>query len=121
MARPVKLRKVCCLPENRRFGPLGVQAGKRERIIMEVDEYEVIRLIDLEGFCQNECAEQMGVSRPTVQRIYTEARRKMAESLINGKMIFIEGGDYKLCPSQNGCYKKGCRRRESEGDCRKKE
>lgn len=110
MARPVKLRKVCCLPDNRRFGPLGVHAGQRERIIMEVDEYEVIRLIDLEGFSQEECASQMDVSRPTIQRIYTGARKKIAESLINGKLLIIEGGEYKLCGSKFGCCGKGCRK-----------
>ncbi|MGO3017787.1 MAG: DUF134 domain-containing protein [Anaerococcus sp.] len=110
MARPVKLRKVCCLPENKRFGPLGVNAGDREQIIMDVDEYEAIRLIDLEGFSQEECALQMDVSRPTVQRIYTEARKKMAESLINGKTLIIDGGEYKLCNDSFGTCGRGCRK-----------
>ena len=112
MARPVKLRKICSLPDDNKFGPLGVNAGQREQINMALDEYEVIRLIDLEGFSQEECATQMDVSRPTIQRIYIEARKKIAESLINGKVIFISGGEYKLCDdSADGCGR-GCRRQK---------
>lgn len=110
MARPVKLRKVCRLPKDTKFGPLGVQAGHREQIIMELGEYEVIRLIDLEGFSQEECAIQMDVSRPTIQRIYTEARKKIAESLINGKVLIIDGGEYRLCDGLSDGCGRGCRR-----------
>lgn len=78
---------------------------------MTVDEYESIRLIDLEGFNQEECAQQMNVARSTVQGIYTEARRKLAEALVNGKVLHIEGGEYRLCEDHgNGCGR-GCRRR----------
>lgn len=97
MARPRKWRKVCSLPENNRYGPLGVQANKREFIAMLVDEYETIRLIDLEGFTQEECSDQMHIARTTVQRIYSDARKKIAQSLVEGKVLVIEGGDYKLC------------------------
>jgi hypothetical protein len=77
---------------------------------MTVDEYETIRLIDLNGFTQEECASQMNISRTTVQGIYDEARRKLAESLVNGKVLWIEGGEYKLCDgSGNGCGRGGCR------------
>lgn len=95
MARPRKWRKVCCLPESNRFGPLDIPID--QFIIMTVDEYETIRLIDLEGLTQEECAEQMHIARTTVQRIYSDARKKIAESLVNGKLLRIEGGDYKLC------------------------
>lgn len=109
MPRPVKWRRVCCMPENNKFGPLGVGAGKGERIIMKVDEYETVRLIDLEGFTQEECAKQMNIARTTVQGIYTDARKKLAESLVNGRLLIIEGGEYLLCDgSGNGCGR-GCR------------
>jgi predicted DNA-binding protein (UPF0251 family) len=64
---------------------------------MSVEEYETIRLIDLEGMMQETCAERMNVARTTVQRSYTNARRKIAEFLVNGNNLMIEGGDYKLC------------------------
>ena len=99
MPRPRKWRKVCCLPESNRFGPLNSPANAENFVIMTVDEYEAIRLIDLEGFIQEECASKMNIARTTVQGIYNEARKKIAESLVNGKVLFIEGGEYQLCDS----------------------
>ena len=97
MARPRKWRKVCCLPESTRFGPLNAPINQEYFLTMTIDEYETIRLIDLEGFTQEECANQMNVARTTIQGIYNDARKKIAESLVNGKVLRIEGGDYKLC------------------------
>ena len=77
MPRPCKRRRVCALPERLRFGPAGQSAG--EPIRMGVDEFETIRLIDLEGLTQEACAGQMQVSRATVQAIYGAARRKLAQ------------------------------------------
>ncbi len=79
---------------------------------MTVDEYEAIRLIDLEGFTQEECAGQMNIARTTVQGIYNDARKKVAESLVNGKVLFIEGGEYRLCDGRGKLCggKGGCRR-----------
>ena len=76
MARPKKWRKVCSLPESNRFGPLDSPADVDNHLNMTVDEYETIRLIDLEGFTQEECAKQMNIARSTVQGIYTKARKK---------------------------------------------
>lgn len=110
MARPMKWRRVCCLPESNKFGPLDSPANLKEHVKMTVDEYETIRLIDLEGFTQEECAGQMNIARSTVQGIYIEARRKLAETLVNGKMLLIEGGEYRLCERKgNGCGR-GCHR-----------
>ena len=97
MPRPVKWRKVCCLPDNSRFGPLDSPADHNNAVRMTVDEYEAIRLIDLEGYTQEECAGQMNIARTTVQSIYSDARKKLAESLVNGKVLLIGGGEYRLC------------------------
>ncbi len=110
MARPMKWRKVCSLPESSRFGPLDSNVNGEDCVRMKVDEYETIRLIDLEGFTQEECAKQMNVARTTVQGIYAEARRKIAQSLVDGKILLIEGGEYRLCEGRgNGCGR-GCRK-----------
>ena len=110
MPRPMKWRRVCCLPESNKFGPLDLTLDDQDYVNMTVDEYETIRLIDLEGFTQEECAKQMNIARTTVQGIYIEARRKLAESLVNGKALIIKGGEYRLCESLgNGCGR-GCHR-----------
>ena len=116
MPRPKKWRKVCCLPENCNFGPLpgfGQSAPQaRQEVIMTVDEYEAVRLIDLEGMNQEACAEKMRIARTTVQSIYAEARKKLADSLVNGKLLRIEGGDYELCDGHGArCGVGGCHRR----------
>lgn len=114
MPRPRKCKKVCCLPENNLFGPINVGEIDSEIIAMTVDEYETIRLIDLEAMTQEECADKMDVARTTIQRIYNDARKKLAKSLVDGKRIQIGGGDYKLCDESEPlfrcgrCYKRKC-------------
>ena len=116
MPRPRKWRKVCCLPESARFGPLGNTSEANPMVTMTIDEYETIRLIDLQGFTQEECAKQMDVARTTVQGIYDSARKKLADSLVNGKVLLIEGGDYILCSGQEeSCGCGGCRRHRCRG------
>jgi len=111
VSRPRKGRKVCCLPESNIFGPLNALINQEDLILMLVDEYETVRLIDLQGFTQEECAKQMNIARTTVQRIYNDARKKLAESLVNGKVLRIEGGDYELCESlEKTCCYRGCNR-----------
>ena len=97
MPRPRKCRKVCSLPQRNLFGPLNSTNIDDEIILMSVEEYETIRLIDFEGMQQEECAERMNVARTTVQRIYYEARKKLSQSLVNGNILKIDGGNYKLC------------------------
>lgn len=109
MPRPKKWRNVCCLPDNEQFGPLG-GTGEESKIIMSVDEYETIRLIDHEGMKQEQCAEKMNVARTTVQGIYDVARKKLADSLVNGKILIIKGGEYTLCDGQGKNCGRGCRR-----------
>ena len=73
--------------------------------------------IDLAGYTQEECAEQMGIARTTVQGIYNDARQKLADALVNGKTLYIEGGDVDLCQRQDA----GCGRKCGQFCCKKDE
>lgn len=95
MARPSRCRRICFEPAYDSFIPKGISSG--EKIFLTLDEYEVIRLIDLEKFTHLECAKQMEISRTTVTEIYETARYKIADSIVNGKELFISGGNYRLC------------------------
>ena len=87
MARPTKCRRICTMPGFASFGP---QAGEKlDTVIMTVDEFEAIRLIDLEGLVQEAAALRMNVARTTVQAIYNSARIKLADCLVNGKLLVI--------------------------------
>ena len=96
MPRPVKSRRVCCVPENRMFVPVPRRGANNDAVVLTVDEYEAFRLMDYMGMSQEECAKSMEVARTTVQKIYSDARRKIAEALVLSKIIRIEGGDYTL-------------------------
>ena len=106
MPRPRKCRNVCRLPDTAVFSPAGEGAAK-PAVILTVDEYETIRLIDREGLSQEECGERMNVARTTVQQIYTSARRKLADMLVEGLPLRIEGGAYRLCAGE--AVPRGCR------------
>lgn len=113
MARPVKTRRVCDLPEKDKFGPIGFDSESNKIVEMAVDEYETIRLIDYEHLTQEECAEHMNIARATVQRIYANAREKIAICLVSGKVLNIQGGNYKLCKSSK-CENKKCGKRNKQ-------
>ena len=82
---------------------------KSTPIVLTVDEYETIRLLDKKGYSQEQCAASMQVARTTVQRIYEIARKKIADALIDGYLLKIEGGDFKICDGQSSnCGLGGC-------------
>ena len=110
MPRPRKWKKVCALPDNALYGPIDAVQRVNEIVTMAVEEFETIRLIDQEGLTQEECAQKMNVARGTIQRLYTDARSKLAESLSNGNILKIEGGDYTRCDEEE--------RRHGCGNCR---
>lgn len=107
MPRPRKSRRVCHFPKILSFLP-GESTGENAPILLTVDEYETIRLIDREGFSQEDCGERMGIARTTVQLIYTSARKKLAEMLVDGRQLQIAGGDYRLCDGAQDCGQKFC-------------
>ncbi|MGI6711520.1 MAG: DUF134 domain-containing protein [Bacillota bacterium] len=73
MPRPVKMRRICQLPAFSLYGPLSKKGNEDQFITMQVEEFEAIRLMDLEGLDQEQCAEKMNVARSTVQRIYCKS------------------------------------------------
>lgn len=93
MPRPVKWRQIDFMPEIKHFIPADKISGIKCNVL-KLEELEAIRLKDLEGLEQDDCAQNMQVSRPTFRRILISAREKIADSLINGKAISIEGGNY---------------------------
>lgn len=104
MGRPPLRRTVARLPKAVFFKPAGVPVRNLEQVGLGVDEVEALRLVDLEGFSQEEAAAGLGVSRQTVGRILEQARRKVADALVNGKAVLIGGGAYtvaqaRLCAS----------------------
>ncbi len=104
------------MPGSEGFGPVGARSSG-ESIVMTVDEYETIRLIDLIGLTQEECAAQMNVARTTAQGIYNDARKKLADALVNAKPLVIRGGDYEICGEEKAdCNCGGCRRRCGYGN-----
>ncbi|MGE4319960.1 MAG: DUF134 domain-containing protein [Acholeplasmataceae bacterium] len=103
MPRPKALGKVCHLPEVNLFGPLVSNPHKREIVNLSIEEYEAIRIIDLMQLSQEEAAELMDLSRQTLQRIYYSAKQKLAESIVFGRILKIEGGNFKLCDVDIDC------------------
>ena len=105
MPRPKKCRRVCDYPQTLTFLPED-HKNREQVVILTVDEYETIRLIDKEGLSQEQCCDFMQVARTTVQQIYASARKKLADVLVDGLPLRIEGGDYQLCSGDSqGC---GC-------------
>ncbi len=96
MARPKCCRKVAGEPDCRVFKPLGAPCAALEEIVLSMDEFEAIRLADLEGLYQEQAAERMNVSRQTFGRIIESARRKVAQVLTGGLALRIEGGEIEM-------------------------
>ena len=103
MSRPFKCRKICFVPGVTYFKPAGSPLRMLEENCLSLEEMEAIRLRDLEHLEQKQCAERMSISRPTFQRVLASARKKIADSLVAGKALRIEGGNYELVASRFRC------------------
>jgi uncharacterized protein len=90
--RPQCCRRVSGQPCASVFKPIGIPVRLLDEVVMTLDEFEAIRLADLDGLYQESAAAQMGVSRPTFSRIAAEAHRKVADAIVHGKALRIEGG-----------------------------
>ena len=83
-----------------------------EEVVLTIDECEAIRLKDVDGLDQEQCAKQMDISQPTFHRLYTEARKHIADAIVNGKALKIEGGAYELHPAHHQTRQRRCHRRD---------
>ena len=105
MARPRQCRRVGSVPESNYFKPRGIPLSVLEEVILNVDEFEAIRLADLEGLYQEQAAEKMNVSRQTFGRIIESAHKKVANALVKGKALKIEGGEFEMASMRKfSCY-----------------
>lgn len=118
MARPRRNRRVCEAPAVDRFAPdpqhvaEGAAPGPdRAPVVLTIDEYEALRLVDHEGLTHSECAQQMNISRTTATEICESAHHKVAEALVGGRELVIEGGSFELCGGNRAdCFLSSCTR-----------
>jgi predicted DNA-binding protein (UPF0251 family) len=108
MVRPQKERRVAFNPEISYFKPRGIPMFDLEEVCLTVDQREAIRLSDLLGMSHEEAGRHMGVSRATFGRIIERARQTVADALINGKAINVEGGSYQLVERLRIFYCRNC-------------
>lgn len=89
MPRPCIRRRVRGRPKASYFKPAGARLIELEEIVLELPEFEAIRLIDFQGVEQSEAGKKMGISQPTLSRLLKIARKKLSEAIIKGKAIRI--------------------------------
>ena len=103
MSRPFKCRRVAFIPDVTYFKPAGIPLRSLEEVRLSLEEAEALRLKELEELEQEQGAEKMNVSRQTFQRVLASARKKMADALLNGKAIRIEGGNFEITHRRFRC------------------
>jgi uncharacterized protein len=115
MVKPKKCRMVSSLPGVTYFKPAGIPLKFLSEVCISVEEIEALRLKDVEGLEQAEGAARMEISRPTFQRVLSSARKKVAEALISGKAMRIEGGSFRIAGEAISCPQ--CRMRTQATAC----
>ena len=103
MGRLPNRRRVAYIPQITYFKPAGMPAGTVQEVCLSIEEAEAIRLKDQEGLEQEQCAQSMRVSRPTFARILGSARQKIADAMLNGKAIRIDGGNFEMAMHRFRC------------------
>ncbi len=93
MPRPCKRRRVGCSPKGTCYKPAGIPTRDLIQIDISLDELEAMRLVDGEGKYQEEAAKEMEISRATLGRVLASGRKKVADALINGHAIILQGGN----------------------------
>ena len=108
MPRPRSCRRISFEPNTTYFKPAGIPKRQLEQVTLTLEEFESVRLKDLEEMDQKEAAEKMNVSQPTFHRMVLQARKKISDAIVNGKAIKIEGGNYQI--TRREWEKRGMRR-----------
>lgn len=103
MGRQPLWRRVDFVPQVTYFKPAGIPLAHLQEVRLFIEEAEAVRLKDIEGLEQDECARRMNISRPTFRRVLGAARGKLADALLNGKAIRIEGGNYEMAKRRFRC------------------
>ncbi len=96
MPRPRKLRRIGFDPETTYFKPRGIPLKSLEEVTLSFEEGEALKLKDVENLNQEDCATKMNISQPTFFRVLNSARKKIADAIVNGKAIKIEGGIFEI-------------------------
>lgn len=117
MPRPKKSRWIACQPGVSFFKPQGVPMRMLEQVDLEMDELEAMRLADCEGLNQEEAAKRMNISRATFGRIVAQGRQKIADALVHGKAIRIQGGNVEFQPPEMPADWRRGRHRHGKGSC----
>jgi len=126
MPRPRHCRRVGQLPQANYYKPRGIPLSVLEEVTLTVDEFEAIRLTDLEGLYQADAAESMNISRQTLGRILESAHKKIADALVNGKALLIKGGPIEIMAASSetaGPYHSGsgsASAKRGRGQCRRR-
>ena len=123
MPRPRHCRRVAQLPHTNYYKPRGIPLSVLEEVTLTVDEFEAIRLTDLEGLYQAEAAEKMSVSRQTLGRILESAHKKIADALVNGKALLIKGGPVEIIaasPETAESHRFAAGPKRGRGQCRRR-
>lgn len=105
MPRPRKKRNVIQPPKMHGFQPFGIALCNSEKVLLHFDEFESIKLVNYDNLSQEDAAASMDISRPTLTRIYNKALKKIAQAFVEGRPIFIEGGNYKFDKDWFKCQK----------------
>ena len=116
MSRPIQPRQIDFVPRAVFFKPAGIPRVELEETALTLDELEAVRLADLNGFYQEKAAKKMGISRSAFARILESARRKIADTLIHGKCLRIEGGPVQAGPGRAGVCPRDCPCRHCKGN-----
>ncbi len=111
MPRPFCQRRIAGHPPAGLFKPAGIPTPLLDEVVMTLDEFEAIRLADLDGLYHEDAAVQMQVSRPTFSRIIESAHRKQADALVHGKALRIAGGPVQAQAGHRRC----CRLHDGRG------